>query len=245
MDFEFLREIRVQELERIARDLPAGAKILEIGSGAGWQAKQLASYGHEVEGIDVVGNYINYDYRDVRVWDVKIYDGKHIPFPEGTFDVVFSSNVLEHIPHVESFQREVNRVLKDEGLCIHVMPSASWRFWSSLTYYWVRIKGLFRSGKGKSAPGTDTEVAKVSLLRKLLPLRHGERGNVISELYLFSAYAWKSLFKKTGWKVVRIDKNRLFYTGEMALGRRLSLRARKKLSGILGSSCNIFYLEKR
>src|SRR5690606_41825246 len=87
MDFEFLREIRVQELERIARDLPAGAKILEIGSGAGWQAKQLASYGHEVEGIDVVGNYINYDYRHVRVWDVKIYDGQHIPFPEKTFDI--------------------------------------------------------------------------------------------------------------------------------------------------------------
>src|SRR5690606_13540211 len=167
MDFEFLREIRVQELERIARDIPAGARILEIGSGAGWQAKQLASYGHEVEGIDVIGNDINYDYRDVRVWDVKIYDGRHIPFPDNHFDVVFSSNVLEHIPHVKALQPEIQRVLNDNGICIHLLPSASWRFWTSITYYVARILRLFSNGRDHSSDSYNAESQKISLIRKI------------------------------------------------------------------------------
>jgi len=34
-------------------------------------------------------------------------DGPTIPFDDASFDVVYSSHVLEHIPHVVAFQREI------------------------------------------------------------------------------------------------------------------------------------------
>ncbi len=70
-----------------------------------------------------------------RVWPVTIYDGKVIPFQNDCFDIVFSSNVLEHIPHVNAFQNEIKRVLKHCGRSVHILPSGSWRFWSLVTHY--------------------------------------------------------------------------------------------------------------
>ncbi|NIN68390.1 MAG: methyltransferase domain-containing protein, partial [Anaerolineae bacterium] len=96
----FLEEIRKYELERVMPFLLRGSSILEIGGGAGWQAKMLAERGFTVVSIDVAGS----QYEEYRLWPVQVYDGKHIPFPDNRFDVVFSSNVLEHIPHIEGLQ---------------------------------------------------------------------------------------------------------------------------------------------
>jgi SAM-dependent methyltransferase len=225
--------------------LPKNARILEIGSGAGWQAKKLASHGFNVQGIDVKGNDINYSYDSERIWEVTVYDGHTIPFADKSFDVIYSSNVLEHIPHVEEFQKELIRVLKDDGVCVHILPSTAWRFWSSITYYAVRILNYIPLIKRHSAqvlPEHKSE--RIWKLSKLLPDRHGERGDVFSELFLFSVVAWKRLFKRNRWTILYIKKNRLFYTGELLFGRGLSLKFRRILSYVLGSTCNIFYLRK-
>ena len=43
---------------------------------------------------------------------------KQLPFPDNTFDVVFSDNVLEHVEDVRLFINETFRVLKDNGLVL-------------------------------------------------------------------------------------------------------------------------------
>ena len=43
---------------------------------------------------------------------------KQLPFPDDTFDVVFSDNVLEHVADVGLFINETSRVLKDNGLVL-------------------------------------------------------------------------------------------------------------------------------
>tara|TARA_B100001123_G_C15065527_1_gene929411 strand:+ start:288 stop:533 length:246 start_codon:yes stop_codon:yes gene_type:complete len=78
----------------------------------------------------------------------------------------------------------------------------------------------------------------------LFPSRHGEIGNAITEIYYFSQGFWKKLFKQTNWKIKKIATNRLFYTGNAVFGARMPVRLRKILSFILGSSCNLFILEK-
>ena len=45
-------------------------------------------------------------------------DAAALPFEDGTFDVVFSSAVWEHLPDVPAATREVNRVLRADGLAI-------------------------------------------------------------------------------------------------------------------------------
>ena len=50
----------------------------------------------------------------------KCYDGKTLPFPTGSFDVVIGICVLHHVPLSEqlSFVREMNRVAAPDGLLV-------------------------------------------------------------------------------------------------------------------------------
>jgi ubiquinone/menaquinone biosynthesis C-methylase UbiE len=185
-------------------------RLLEIGGGTGWQAKFLSQRGFEVESIDVTSN-------ETKVWPVRVYDGFHIPFDDNHFDLVFSSNVLEHIPHIVDFQKEIQRVLKRDGMALHLVPSSSWRFWSNLT-----------------------EIIK----RWRPPLRHGEHAhNALTEIFYFNKCWWKNLFKKSGWQIIKASTNRIFYTGSSLLDSKLSIRYRTLLSRLLGSSCNVFLLK--
>ncbi|MEA2697841.1 MAG: hypothetical protein QOI66_2112 [Myxococcales bacterium] len=50
------------------------------------------------------------------------YNGKRLPFPDGTFDTVLNVQVLEHTPEPARLLAEMSRVLKDDGLLILNAP---------------------------------------------------------------------------------------------------------------------------
>jgi len=50
------------------------------------------------------------------------YDGKNFPFEDETFDSAVCSEVLEHVFEPNQFLKEVNRVLKKNGLIILTLP---------------------------------------------------------------------------------------------------------------------------
>ena len=248
------RKIRKAELDRALEYFPSTGKVLELGAGAGWQAAELAERGYEVTAVDIP----ECNYKGLRMWPVVEYDGYSIPSADRSQDVVFSSNVLEHIPHVKEFQTELKRVLKDDGVAIHIMPSATWRLWTVATFYVKRIKQMFfflagtekqslrSSGGIDRQPATRTPLNRTGKLKQLLfPARHGEIGTAIQEFYLFSRMRWKRLFRDTGWKIEEVRGNRLFYSGNKILAANLSLAQRTKLSSALGSSCSIYVLRKR
>jgi SAM-dependent methyltransferase len=252
MATQCLINIREYELGLVLPLIPARAKVLEIGAGAGWQAKKLHDQGFEVEAIDIEGN----PYAADQAWTVRQYDGSHIPYPDDYFDVAFSSNVLEHVVNEEQLQSEIKRVLKSDGIAIHILPTGSWRFWTSGTYYLYALKvisnGIYgkatnpepKSGDSRNNSEWHRNRESRSLLEKLFPPRHGEDGNSFSELYLFSRWRWLGLFRKTGWRISRYFPNRLFYTGYCIAGVKLPIRVRHVMSYILGSSCIIYVLTK-
>ncbi len=224
--------------------------ILEIGAGAGWQSKEIAEHGYIVEAIDIEDS----NYSKERIWPVKNYDGRNLPFPDRYFDVVFSSSVLEHISHLEEFQKEMLRVLKPSGCAVHVVPGSNWRFWTSITHYPFIIKTLIlllgekKEGKEKTAfSHTQLNRAPIITILKsiLIPPRHGEIGNSFSELYRFSKSNWKEMFEKNGWKIERVVPNNLFYTGYMLFCSFLSLYFRHRISFFTGSVCHVFVLKKK
>ena len=121
-------------LARMQQLKPPPARLVEIGGGSGWQAQEFASAGYAVASYDLA----NSDYAAERVFPVRDYDGHRLPEADASADIVFSSNVLEHIPHVREFQSEILRVLKPDGIALHILPSAHWRLWTSATHYpWV------------------------------------------------------------------------------------------------------------
>ncbi len=246
-----LQEIRSHEIHEVLHLLSKREPLLEIGAGEGWQAQILAEHGFDVEAVELP----ECRNKEEQVWPVLEYDGKHIPFPDQHFGVIFSSNVLEHIPHVRQFQNEMMRVLKTGGIAVHILPTASWRFFTTIAHYPYVLKILpgffFRNTYPDSTclhRSTAEALSNMSLSQKikktLFSSRHGEIGNSMSELYYFSRSRWAALFQNTGWTIVNYFPNRLFYTGYGILGSALSIPARRRLSRLLGSSCHIFVLKK-
>lgn len=244
-DLRFLDELREAELEKIVPHLPAGGAVLEIGGGTGAQALALERRGFKVASVDLASSL----YRFKRVFPVVEYDGTHLPFPEASFDAVFSSNVLEHIADPAPLYTELRRVLRPGGKGIHLMPSASWRFFSSLTYYWVLIPKAYRRLAG-IAPGPNELPVNPAgperpglfalAVSRILPPRHGEEGSSFSELWRFSAAAWVEHFRAHGMTVAEVEPIGIFYTGEMALGPRWPIPSRRRASALIGSACILY-----
>ena len=257
MDLDFVRGLRQAELQlaltEIASRKPAGSSIVEIGGGGGWQARMLADAGFQVRSFDLAGS----QYSAHRVFPIEDYDGHRIPAADAAFDIAFSSNVLEHIAHGRAFQAELHRVLKPDGIAVHLLPTASWRLWTLAAHYpWLvkaaagKLVGRRLGGGAEPADAAAVATApgwrgKAQRLRRVLVSeRHGEVGNAVSELWHFSRHRWTPLFEDTGWRVVSHGTNGLFYTGYSVLGRQLSLAARRRLSRLLGASCHVYVLEK-
>jgi SAM-dependent methyltransferase len=223
------------------------SKILEIGGGNGYQAKLLKNMGYSVSSIDVN------DWENGETYfPVQIYDGKRIPFEDQKFDIIFSSNVLEHIENLNDVLQESHRVLKDEGRAIHILPSVSWRFWSILTYYYYVgyrvLTGFGPLKDSRTAKRNKSSIEKRGLLwavkSGLFPPAHGEFDNCVVELFEYRIGNWKKKFILNGWGTPETAGSGTFYTDKSVLGEILSLSKRKWIAGILGSSCNIFILKK-
>jgi hypothetical protein len=76
------------------------------------------------------------------------------------------------------------------------------------------------------------------------PDRHGEHGNVLSELFLFSKNHWLKQFEAKNWRVEVLAPAGLFYTGNQILHRHLPAYLRYVVSTIMGSSSWIFKLRR-
>jgi SAM-dependent methyltransferase len=252
-----LESLREDEIRKMLPLLGTRGRLLEIGAGSGWQARELSAQGFTVDAIDIETS----EYRVARVWPVVEYDGVRIPFPDGTFDVVFSSNVMEHIPHVEEFQSEILRVLKAGGVAVHAMPSFSWRLWTTVAHYpWMvrqtlkRVGGDrtgLRAGPTEALPTASTERvrARGSIIlrasRALAAPRHGETGTMLGELWLFSRPRWRRLFIRAGFDAVATHSLGLLYTGYLVLGELLPIALRRPMAALLGSSCVAYSMRKR
>ena len=70
--------------------------------------------GFDVSAVDLKDG--KYTANSVRKID--FYDGVKLPYSNDSFDIVFSSNVLEHVKEVMNFQNEIKRVLKKNGFCL-------------------------------------------------------------------------------------------------------------------------------
>lgn len=242
--------VRKYELDLALKYFPVTASgqpchLLELGAGTGQQAKYLADIGYEVSAIDLPSS----SYKDARVFPITDYDGEKIPAADESFDVIFSSNVLEHVVSIDAVLAETHRVLKPGGLAIHIIPSPVCRIWSIPAHYvWLArriIAKLTATTHPQSATGSPrTPQSGKEWVGTFFPLRHGERGNTLTETYYFSRTYWNKKFQAHRFKIDKIIGNGIFYTMANAVGTSLPLKNREALSRILGSSCFIYIISK-
>lgn len=238
-DRDHLHELRQEELRvALTRIDISGKDILEIGAADGYVASVL-SRSANVTAIDIA------EVPDA-LFPVAVYDGRRLPFADAQFDIVFSSHVLEHIRHLHEFHDEMRRVLRSGGLAIHVVPSASWRFWTMLAHY----PALPKVVRWKlCSPGTSSNQgsrnSKLELLAKVLVApRHGESGTALMEFLHMRRMAWIRKMREGGWSAVNIKRTGIFYTGYEMFGAALSIGSRRRLASVFGSASTIIFAAK-
>ena len=96
----------------IARVLPLGANVLDVGCGNGFITHHLSGLlKSKIVGLDVsAGPMANIEYLP--------YDGRHFPVQDETFDAVLLCYVLHHAQDASLVLNEVTRVLKEGGQAI-------------------------------------------------------------------------------------------------------------------------------
>lgn len=217
--------------------------ILELGAGDGWQSRALREAGFNMTAVDVDADRVG----NQPAHPVTIYDGMTLPFPDDSFDAIYSSNVMEHVIAFDRVQNELRRVLRPGGYAVHCVPSGVWRTWTTIGHplYALRMltsladrtkphKDILRAQLGRSR-GWGATSRRLLRLAFLSP-RHGEHGSLASEHLLFTRRGWTRRFEKSGWTVQSVTASGIFYSGNEIWGLRLSELMRRSLARVMGSS---------
>jgi SAM-dependent methyltransferase len=97
-----------------------GFDVLDVGCGNGDISRFFAQR-NRVTGVDVK------DRRNGRVEPFRFVqiDSEALPFEDGSFDLVLSHHVLEHVPDQRRHLDEIWRVLRSDGVCYLATPNKS------------------------------------------------------------------------------------------------------------------------
>ena len=108
--------LRRRILDRLRPDM----LVLDLGAGSG-RVRQMNFRGlaSKVTGVDPDARILKNPFLDEAVTT----SGSEIPFPDATFDMVISDNVLEHLDNPAQVFKEVCRVLKPEGWFMAKTPN--------------------------------------------------------------------------------------------------------------------------
>jgi SAM-dependent methyltransferase len=240
-----LEKLRSAELALVKLYFSGSPKVLEIGGGNGWQASIMQGWGCCVSSIDIAGGPTKTEPH----FPVATYDGKQIPFGANEFDLVFSSNVLEHVADLTSLLSEIARVVKQKGVAIHILPTPTWRLFTSIAHYPFLVAYLLnrKTSYGLEVSSASDIVKKRGLMhlikRIFFAAPHGVQKSAASELYYFSASRWRRVFRDNGFIVERDYPTGIFYTG-YGLAPRMGFRLRRLFGKALGSSCRIWIVRK-
>jgi ubiquinone/menaquinone biosynthesis C-methylase UbiE len=121
----------------------SGKLILEIGGGMGTDLAQFAKHGAITTDVDLSSGHLalaqeNFKLRGFNGTFVH-HDAEMLPFPDSSFDVVYSNGVIHHTPDTQRVVNEIYRVLKAGGKAIvMVYAENSLHYWRNI----VTVLGL-------------------------------------------------------------------------------------------------------
>jgi len=207
----------MREFASIFAEVPAGGfgRTLEIGGGDGFFAALLNSRCQSLLSTD------RYP-REAAIGSSFIHrmkcDAKILPFANGAFDFVVSSNVLAHVKERTVACREMVRCLQLSGLMIHITPSRTWKLLQLVFYYPNLLVGgidllldlLFRRTRRKDTDAHErwsdsTRMPSVGrILKGLLPTIQGEYSGHLEEWRRFGVPAWTKEFESAGLDVCHV-----------------------------------------
>jgi SAM-dependent methyltransferase len=104
--------------------LPRSLRILEVGAGGGFTLEVLRRMGFEhLTGSDLTKTTLAAMHGRVGQTPLVAADAEALPFCGGSFDLLLSSDVVEHLPDLERHIAEAARLLDDGGYYLFKTPN--------------------------------------------------------------------------------------------------------------------------
>ena len=157
--------------ERILKNAPPGARVLELGPGTGRDAGLLADAGARVVVVDRSPAALDMIRRSGTAPRAAMLrgDGQQLPFADSTFDLVGHQGLLEHFRNPMPLLAECQCVLKHRGVLVVDVPH---------TFHpWTLIKQMIPAANRWFA-GWETQYTPRQLRRRVQ-----EAGFVVVEAY--------------------------------------------------------------
>jgi 2-polyprenyl-3-methyl-5-hydroxy-6-metoxy-1,4-benzoquinol methylase len=144
--------------------VPSGSRVLDVGCGRGFVARELLAKGCTVVGLDQVTPCPEWVSRSVR-WRL---DDAELPERASDFDVLLLLDILEHVPNPEGLLDTVRRQSNPRGPAI-VLTAPNVGF---LPIRLMLLLGQFNYGKEGILDFTHTRLFTFASLKSLLQ-QHG------------------------------------------------------------------------
>lgn len=118
-----------------------GGTLLDIGCGGGILTESLPYYypKTKIHGCDVSKTAIHYakKFGSGKV-SYGVIQSKKLPYKDNSFDTCICLDVMEHIPDIDFFLKEVKRVLKNKGKFFLLVPCEGQPF--TFTWFFQKIR---------------------------------------------------------------------------------------------------------
>jgi cyclopropane fatty-acyl-phospholipid synthase-like methyltransferase len=121
--------ITLAALEEMARTLPPGAAVLDLGCGPGVPVTRwLAQGGYAVTGVDISARQLELARQHVPGATFIKSDMTSLDFPPETFDAVVSFYAIVHVPRTEqpALVGRIHNWLKPGGAFLATWATSSW-----------------------------------------------------------------------------------------------------------------------
>jgi ubiquinone/menaquinone biosynthesis C-methylase UbiE len=186
----YQKKIRDIEWDSIMKYVPINSHLLDVGCGTGYHLKRaVKDLNCKSFGIDPEPNLRGVSC-EKNIENICRGNANKLPFKDKVFDVVFSSHALEHISCQKKALIEMDRVLKDKGIIILGVPSATMACirLASMTLFTTHqriVKFLLK-------PFMNIE--KIKLIHILFPPSHSNRNKtVLNDIYNYRYRKWKKI----------------------------------------------------
>ena len=105
----------------------AGRAVLDVGCGTGWFSQWANARGGRVTSLDIGVRLLAEARRRAQSRPVAA-DACQLPLASNSFDVVISSECIEHTTNPLLALREIHRVARPGGLIVVTVPNQRWHF---------------------------------------------------------------------------------------------------------------------
>lgn len=114
---------------------PGLGKVLVDGCGVGMYVKALLPFAGAVAGIDIEWEHLELAATNVREAQLELAACEALPYPNESFDLVLSHEVIEHVSDDRQAAAEMVRVLRPGGRAVVFAPNRLYPF-ETHGHYW-------------------------------------------------------------------------------------------------------------